>query len=201
MTPSRLSRIPRSVSVLAVVAALLVAGTTGAVAAKKITGSDIAANTITGTNVKNGSLAAADLSAAAKKALKGATGPAGPAGPAGPKGATGAEGPAGADGAAGAGLEGFNFYQAVATAVPANTNDFVVEGDCPTGQSIIGAWAYWSTDNSPLQVSVGFIDDTTMAAVAYSTGVPTVQNATIQFSCAALPLPPLRARHLLTVKN
>lgn len=186
------SRIPRNLPVLlAIIVALLVAGTAGAVAAKKITGKDIAANTITSNNIKNGTIATGDISAAAKTALKGNAGPAGPVGPAGPQGADGATG------ADGAGLEDFGFYQAVATAVPANTNDFVVEGDCPSGQSIIGAWAYWATNNSALQVSVGFIDDTTMAAVAYSTGIPDAQNATIQFSCAAIPLPPKSERHML----
>ena len=81
--------------------------------------------------------------------------------------------------------------------MPANTNDFIVEGDCPTGQSIIGAWAYWATDNSPLQVSVGYINDTTMAAVAYSTGIGTTQNATIQFSCATIPQPSVAKRQML----
>jgi hypothetical protein len=193
-----LSRIPRTLPlILAVVVALLVAGTTGAVAAKKITGKDIAANTITSANIKNGTLAAADFSAAAKKSLKGATGATGATGPAGPAGPAGQTGPAGQNGA---GLDGFGFYQSVATDVPANTDNFVVEGDCPTGQSIVGAWAYWATNNSALQVSVGFIDDTTMAAVAYSTGIPEVQNATMQFSCATLPLPAKADRHMLNVK-
>ena len=190
-----ISRIPRSLPLIAaVIVALLVAATTGAVAAKKITGADIAANTVTSNNIKNGTLAPADFSPAAKTALKGAKGATGATGATGPQGPAG---PQGADGATGAGLEDFGFYQAVATAVPANTNDFVVEGDCPTGQSIIGAWAYWATNNSALQVSVGFIDDTTMAAVAYSTGIPDAQNATIQFSCATIPLPPRGERTML----
>ncbi|GAA5152639.1 hypothetical protein GCM10023340_33280 [Nocardioides marinquilinus] len=187
-----LKRIPRSAPlVLALVAALLIGATSGAVAAKKITGKDIALNTITGANVKAGSLAASDLSAAAKATLRGARGPAGQQGP------KGDPGPQGDPGQPGAGLDDFAYYQNVATAVPANTNDFIVEGDCPTGQSIISAFAYWATDNSPLQVSVGFIDDTTMAAVAYSPGISTTQNATIQFSCATVPLPARAERRAL----
>lgn len=52
--------------------------------------------------VKNGSLQAADLSAAARAALRGAAGPAGVPGPAGPTGLAGETGAAGATGATGA---------------------------------------------------------------------------------------------------
>jgi hypothetical protein len=88
----------------------------------------------------------------------------------------------------------------VATNVPANTNDFIVEGDCPTGQSIVSAFAYWSTNNAALQVSTGYINDTTMAAVAYSTGIPEVNSATLQFACATMSAPARPARPRLDLK-
>lgn len=56
------------------------------------------ATLITGKQIKDGSIAAKDLSPAARTTLKGNRGPAGPAGP---TGAAGAPGPAGADGAPG----------------------------------------------------------------------------------------------------
>jgi hypothetical protein len=77
----------------------------GATAATVVTGADIKNGTITSIDVKDRSLAAVDLSAAARASLKGATGPRGPAGavgPVGPQGDPGAEGATGATGADGA---------------------------------------------------------------------------------------------------
>lgn len=71
------------------------------------TGSAVAASAITSAQIKDGTIQAKDISAKAKKSLKGKAGPAGPAGAGGTKGAdgakgaTGATGPAGATGAAG----------------------------------------------------------------------------------------------------
>ena len=70
--------------ILAALAALALGGGT-ATAAKLITSKDI----------KNGTIKLADLSAGAKKSLKGRRGPAGPAGMPGAPGAPGARGPAG----------------------------------------------------------------------------------------------------------
>lgn len=165
---------------------LSVAG--GATAAGLITGDDIKNGTVTSADVKNQTLTGKDISPATKASLRGAQGPAGETGP---------EGPTGPQGPAGVGLDDFGIYQQVAQDVPANTNDFIVEGDCPTGQSIIGAWAYWATNNSPLQVSVGFINETTMAAVAYSPGIPDVQDATIQYTCATIDQPAAAKRQML----
>jgi hypothetical protein len=67
-------------------------------------GSALAATVITSKQIKNGTIQLADMSAAARKALRSAGGPAGARGlpgPAGPQGAQGATGPAGAAGAAG----------------------------------------------------------------------------------------------------
>jgi len=80
--------------------AILVAGGVGYAAvtlpANSVGTKQIKKNAVTGAKVKDGSLAAADLSAAARASLKGQ------AGAAGAPGATGAAGPTGATGAAGA---------------------------------------------------------------------------------------------------
>jgi hypothetical protein len=81
--------------VVAVLATVLVVGATSVEAARLITGKQIARNTITGKNVKNGSLQVAYLSPRARAALRGARGPAGPQGLPGTNGATGPQGPKG----------------------------------------------------------------------------------------------------------
>ena len=102
-----------AVAVLALVAALT--GTAAAATVLITKSSQIKKGVVTGTHVKDGSLGAADLSAAARSALKGAgtagparatgpggaTGPAGPAGPKGDTGATGAKGDPGTNGTKG----------------------------------------------------------------------------------------------------
>jgi hypothetical protein len=179
-----LKRIPRSAPlVLALVAALLIGATSGAVAAKKITGKDIALNTITGANVKAGSLAASDLSAAAKATLKGNRGPAGPRGN---------------PGAPGAGFDDFSWYQDSVANIPAGTNSDVISVLCPQGQSIVDATAFWEVSNEPLVVSVGFTDTgDTMGAIAYTSGIDTAETVYMQYSCATLPLPEMGARKAL----
>jgi hypothetical protein len=62
---------------------------------------DIAYNTITGAEVKNGSLLPADMNSTVFRKLKGTRGAAGPAGPQGPAGPAGPGGPAGPAGPAG----------------------------------------------------------------------------------------------------
>ena len=176
--------LPRSIpSVALLVVALVLAASGGAVAAKKITGADIKRNTVTSKNIKDETLQPADFSAAAKSSL------AGPAGPAGAKGAPGAPGP---------GFDDFTWFEVTET-VPMDTDDLVAEGDCPAGQQVVGAFAYWSAHNEALQVSVNFIDDHGQA-VAWSTGVDAEDDVTLQFSCATLPAPSREARSLLNGK-
>jgi hypothetical protein len=81
------SRILTTLAVL-VAAFLLVTNPVVADAARTITGKDIKNGSVTGKDVKDGSLRAADLSAAGLAALTGDPGPIGPAGPAGPAGAS-----------------------------------------------------------------------------------------------------------------
>jgi hypothetical protein len=168
--------LPRTLpGVALLVIALVVAASSGAVAAKKITGKDIKNNSVSTSDIKDQSLLAADFSDAAKSSL------AGPAGPAGPKGATGAPG------APGPGFDDFTWFEVTDT-IPANTDDLVAEGDCPAGQQVVGAFAYWAAHNEALQVSVNFIGDHGQA-VAWSDGVDADDDVVLQFSCATLPAP------------
>ena len=169
--------LPRSIPGVAVlVVALVVAASGGAVAAKKITGVDIKNSSLTTKDIKDQTLLPTDFSAAAKSSL---AGPAGPAGPAGAKGATGATGP---------GFDDFHWIEVTET-VPAGTDDIVAEGDCPAGQQVVGAFAYWAAHNDALQVSVNFIGDHGQA-VAWSLPLAAPDDVTLQFSCATLPAPP-----------
>ncbi|MXG88912.1 hypothetical protein [Nocardioides flavescens] len=81
------SRILTALAVL-VAAFLLVTDPVVADAARTITGKDIKNGSVTGKDIKDGSLQAADLSAAAVTQLRGNTGPTGPAGQTGPAGAS-----------------------------------------------------------------------------------------------------------------
>jgi hypothetical protein len=100
-------------TLIACIAAALLAGAATASAAKLITGADVKNNSLTGTDIKNNSLALADLSNRAERDLRGqdgAPGPKGdkgdpgPAGPQGPQGPAGERGPAGPQGPAGPAL-------------------------------------------------------------------------------------------------
>jgi collagen triple helix repeat protein len=78
--------------------ALIAAVVSAVVAAASGTAATIV---ITSKNIKNGSIEAVDISAKAKRALKGNRGPRGAAGPAGATGAQGAPGPQGPQGSQG----------------------------------------------------------------------------------------------------
>ena len=65
-----------------------------------LAGSATAASLITSADIKNGTIKSADLSASAKRALKGKAGARGPAGPQGAPGTAGTPGPAGPTGVA-----------------------------------------------------------------------------------------------------
>jgi hypothetical protein len=129
-------RLP-SPALIVALAALFAATSGTAVAAKLITGKQIANNSIAGADVKNGSLQSKDLSADARAALAGATGPQGsqgPAGPAGPKGADGAPGPAGAPGVSG--------RQVVVVSTATNSDaEKTALATCPAGKQVIGGGA------------------------------------------------------------
>jgi len=124
-----------SPSLLVAIAAVVVASTGTAVAAKAITSKDI----------KNGTIQLADLSAAARGALVGGRGPQGPVGPAGgagaqgPKGETGATGPAGTSAAGGAALVRYGTEVVVPANGPINRQ---VTASCQPGETALNGGAH-----------------------------------------------------------
>jgi hypothetical protein len=99
---------------------------------------------VTSKNIKNGTIQTVDISANARRALRGQrgpiglSGPPGPAGAAGPIGPTGSQGPAGPtgpQGRAGPGLSGLHYVQGVGTA-PAG-DDGTATAQCPPGEVVI----------------------------------------------------------------
>lgn len=138
------------------VIAFMLAASGGAYAAGLITGKQIANNAIVSRHIKDGSIALADISGAAKSALKGqkgatgapgATGAAGAVGAQGPQGATGPQGPQGATGATGAqgpaGMPGFSTVNASGSLSVGASNSYWL--DC--GSKVIVNWAFSPADN------------------------------------------------------
>jgi hypothetical protein len=108
----------KSIIIAAIVAALVSA-----------TAATAASGLITGAQIKNGSIGLVDLSANAKRALKGQRGPAGPAGPAGIQGIQGVPG---------------GFDPAKVSYVTGPTSSFdpgvvgSVKASCPAGTRVLG---------------------------------------------------------------
>lgn len=150
---------PRSTPAIALLCAVtLVFGmSTGAVAAKMITGKQIKNGTVTSADIKNRTLQKADLSTKAQAALKGpagepgtdgAPGADGAPGVAGAPGAPGAPGPAGAAGAVGpagpAGPAGLsNVERVVESVTVAPGAQSVAVALCPANKTPIGAGGYF----------------------------------------------------------
>ncbi|HVG74397.1 MAG TPA: hypothetical protein VM824_03395 [Thermoleophilaceae bacterium] len=118
-----------------------------AYAAVTVTGKQIKDGTITGKDVKNRSLGTGKLSASALGSLAGQRGPAGPQGPAGPKGDPGKQGPSGATGATGeqgpqgaAGVTNIEYRVSAGKSVAKNTTvtDHV---NCSSGKVALGGGA------------------------------------------------------------
>jgi Collagen triple helix repeat (20 copies) len=86
----------RTIGAVAVVALLLAAATAGA--QSLFDGGDIRNNSLTGADIKNGSVQVSDLSRSARRALQGARGARGPRGPQGLPGAQGIAGAPGVNG-------------------------------------------------------------------------------------------------------
>jgi Collagen triple helix repeat (20 copies) len=120
-----------------------------AYAAVTVTGKNIKDGTVTGRDVKNRSLGTSKLSAKAVSSLAGQRGPAGPEGPAGPKGdrgpaglagpkgETGPQGPQGPAGPAGpSGISGWQYLTNGRDIPPKSARD--VEVTCPSGQNALG---------------------------------------------------------------
>ena len=129
-----------------------------AYAAVTVTGKQIKDGTITGKDVKNRSLGAGKLSASALGSLAGERGPAGPQGPAGPKGEPGKQGPTGPAGATGAqGPQGpagvTNIEYRVSAGKSVAKNDTVTDHvNCTSGKAALGGGAANFPSNSPARV-------------------------------------------------
>jgi hypothetical protein len=122
----------------------------GAYAATKVTGKGIENGTVTGKDVKDRSLGAAELSAAAVDSLTGQRGPQGEPGAAGPRGATGPAGPQGPAGPAGPnGITGWELRISPPLSIPSNTGD-ATHVDCPAGKRALGGGASTATYNMKL---------------------------------------------------
>jgi len=133
----------RTSTVIASVALIAALGGS-AYAAVTVTGKLIKNGTVTGKDVKDHSLGAGELSAAAVGSLTGQRGPAGPQGPQGEKGDKGEQGPAGPQGPQGAagqpgpsGVSGWEVRTSPGTSIPGNQGG-VAPVDCPAGKKALG---------------------------------------------------------------
>jgi Collagen triple helix repeat (20 copies) len=100
---------------------------------------------ITSAQIKNGTIQTVDISARAKRALKGNRGPRGFPGARGGTGATGTQGPAGAPGAQGAqgppGIQSLRAVTATRSVAPGNAETIVA--GCPAGEAAVsGGFAF-----------------------------------------------------------
>jgi hypothetical protein len=147
-----------------------------------------AAFVVTSKNIKDGTIQTVDISAKAKRALKGRVGPRGPAGPAGTVGATGAQGPAGPTGGqgpagpigpagprgpAGPGLTGLHYVFATGSAPPNSAGEAVAQ--CPSGEIVISGGG--SVDQGIIYATVAIVPDAWLVG-AYNdqpTGTATVE--------------------------
>lgn len=150
---------------------LMIGGAGGAVAGSLITGKQIKDGSISSADVKDKSLAAADLAPAARAALSGQTGPAGttgPAGPAGPAGAAGARGAQGERGTAGpAGPTGMSALTYRSKTLSAdwlidltrfcNADERAISGDVRTAAT--GDAVPVVAQSTPIKAGYGAVDD------------------------------------------
>jgi hypothetical protein len=150
---SILRRLLRRHSTAVAYLALFAALGGSAYAAVTVTGKNIKDGTITGRDVKNRSLGTKKLSAKAVSSLTGQRGPAGPQGAAGPKGDKGEQGPAGptgpkgetgAQGAPGpagpqgpSGISGWEYQVSPGLRIPATYGNNA-QVDCPDGKKALG---------------------------------------------------------------
>ena len=147
---------------VALMALFVALGGTG-YAAVKVTGRQVVNGSLTGADIRNGSIGLVDLAPGAR--MPGPAGAAGAAGTAGATGAAGAQGPAGVPGAPGAkgatGAAGAtNLSVEGATVDVAAGGIEYLSADCPSGKRATGGGTYWDTtdvvpglitsDSSPL---------------------------------------------------
>ena len=120
--------------VFAVLVTALAVGVGSVQATQLVTGAQISNNSVTGKDIKRGSLGVSDLSAAARRSLRGARGARGPAGA---PGATGLTGPKG--------TTDIFYVDSAVTVVPASSAGTATAA-CPAGSSATGGGLGFATD-------------------------------------------------------
>ena len=127
----------------------LIAGIVAAVVAAA--SSTAATIVVTSKQIKDGSIQAVDLSAAAKRALKGARGAPGARGAQGSQGPAGIQGPQGIQGAPGApGIQRLRLVTASVTVAVGGQNQ--AEAACPAGETAVsGGYGLSTTDAAVLR--------------------------------------------------
>jgi hypothetical protein len=170
-----------------------------AYAAVTVTGKNIKDGTVTGRDVKNRSLGTSKLSAKAVSSLAGQRGPAGPEGPAGPKGDRGPAGPAGPKGETGpqgpqgpagpAGPSGINGWQyqvsSPGVSIPGN-GDGSAQIDSPSGKKALGggggtnSYGVYLSTSAPVDGGAGWV-------VNYHNTYPTPRTVYAWVICAYVP--------------
>jgi hypothetical protein len=113
-----------------------------------LTGADLKAGSITGREVKDGSLTAADL--ASGLAVAGATGAAGAKGDAGAAGPQGAKGDAGAAGAPA--LTGLEIVSSTSSSDPNGYKQHAVT--CPAGKTAVSGGSGYAADSAPAPLAL-----------------------------------------------
>jgi hypothetical protein len=154
---STLMRLSRRHTTAVAYLALFVALGGSAYAAVTVTGKNIKDGTITGKDVRNRSLGTSKLSASALGSLAGERGPSGPQGASGPKGATGPRGPegpigqTGPDGIQGApGVSGIEYRVSSGVSVP--KGETVEEDVSCGGKSVLGGGSANFPYDSPARI-------------------------------------------------
>ena len=136
-----------------------------AYAAVTVTGKNIKDGTVTGRDVKSRSLGTDKLSAGAVSSLAGPSGPQGLPGPKGDKGDPGPAGQAGPAGPAGrmgaSGISGLRYLTSFGTSVPEKTTRTVTR-NCPVGTKAIGGGVSKSgggfvADSAPANDGTGWV--------------------------------------------
>lgn len=113
-----------------------------------LTGADVADQTLSGLDVKNGSIYVSDLSASALKPLL-----------------------------------RINGYEVLSASSSLETGeDDVLSLDCPDGKLVLNASAYWNVSNEAIQILIG--SDGTFAAAYPENSSGAADEAVLQLTCA-----------------
>jgi hypothetical protein len=154
----------KSIIIAGVVAALVAASTASA------------ALIVTSKNIKNGTIKLVDISAGAKRGLKGNRGPAGAPGAPGAQGAQGPQGPIGP------GLTGMHYVTATATAPPFTVGS--ANAQCPSGEFVISGGG--GTDAGILFFTRAFAPQGWLVS-AFNDNPTVTANVHSQALCARIP--------------